>query len=74
MKALKLTFDLTDQAELVALLKNYCVKSRQTQKEVVVRALEAFFADKLENRMLLMAAERSFAEWNNPEDEIYNDL
>ena len=74
MKALKLTFDLSDKPELVELLKTYSVKARQSQKEVVVRALEAFFSDKLESRLLLKAAEQSFAEWNNPEDEIYNDL
>ena len=73
-KALKLTFDLSDQPELVELLRAYSLKERQSQKDVVIRALEAFFADKQESRILLRAAEQSFAEWENPEDEIYNDL
>lgn len=71
---MKLTFDFTEKPELVELLKTYCLKKRQSQKEVVIKALEAFFADKLENRLLMKAAERSFSEWDNPEDEIYNDF
>lgn len=73
-KAIKLTFDLSDKPELVDLLKAYSLRQRQTQKDVVIQALEAYFADKLEGRMLLKAAEQSFAEWNSPEDEIYNDI
>jgi hypothetical protein len=73
-KALKLTFDLSDKPELVELLKAYSLKQKQSQREVVIKALEAFFADRLENKMLLRAAEQTFAEWDNPEDEVYNDL
>ena len=73
-KSFKVTFDFSDASELVELLKAYSLRHRQTQKEVVIRALEAFFADKQENRLLLRAAEKSFAEWDNPEDEVYNDL
>lgn len=73
-KPLKLTFDLSAKPELVELLKTYSLKHRQSQRDVVVRALEAFFADKLENKMLLKAAEKSFEEWDNPEDEVYDDL
>ncbi len=74
MKALKLSFDLSDHAELVELLKLHSTQTKNTQKEILVRALESYFADKIDTKLLLRAAETSFAEWNNPEDEIYNDL
>ncbi len=74
MKALKLTFDLSDKPNLVELLKMHGAQAKKTQKEIVVKALEAYFADKIDSKLILKAAEKSFAEWDNPEDEIYNNI
>ena len=72
--ALKLTFDLSDHKPLVDALRGYALQNGKSQKEVVTQALEAYLAHHLENQTLWSAAEQTFAEWNNPEDEIYNDL
>ncbi len=72
--ALKLTFDLSDQKPLVDALRLYAVQNGKSQKEVVVEALEAYMAHRMENQALWSAAERTFGEWDNPEDEVYNGL
>ncbi len=74
MKSYKMSFDFSDTPELVALLRTYAVESGKSQKTILVTALEAYFSSQLENRMLLKAAEKSFQEWENEDDEIYNDL
>ena len=74
MKALKLHFAFSDNPELVELLRMHSVQTGATQKSVVVKALEAYFSEKLENKMILSAAEKTFAEWDNSEDEIYDKL
>jgi len=47
---------------------------KTTQKQVVIHALEAYFAHQQENGALLDAANRTFAEWDNPEDAVYDKL
>lgn len=43
-------------------------------KEVLTRALEAYFADRLETNALAKLAESSFAEWDDPRDAEYDRL
>ncbi|MBI2604500.1 MAG: hypothetical protein HYW49_00320 [Deltaproteobacteria bacterium] len=74
MKSSKMSFDFSDKPELVALLRTYAAESGKSQKTILVTALEAYFSSQMENRMLLKAAEKSFKEWENEDDEIYNDL
>lgn len=45
-----------------------------TIKEVLTRALEAYFADRLETSALAKLAESSFTEWNDPRDAEYDRL
>ncbi len=45
-----------------------------TVKEVLIRALEAYFADRLETKALAKIAESSFSEWNDPRDAEYDAL
>ncbi|MBM3737736.1 MAG: hypothetical protein FJW39_18305 [Acidobacteria bacterium] len=47
---------------------------KTTQKDIVVDAIEAYIAQKQESQALLDAANRSFAEWDNPEDAVYDHL
>ena len=43
-----------------------------TVKDVLTRALEAWFADRLETKALAKLAESSFREWNDPRDADYD--
>ena len=74
MKAAKLSLDLSDQPKLLELLRMFAAQTGRSQKAVVVEALEGYFADRQETRMLLLAADRTFAEWDNPDDAVYDTL
>lgn len=74
VKTARINFDLSDRPALVQALRQHAAETGVSQKNVVVRALEAYFAQKQETRMLLRAAESSFMDWDNEEDEVYNDL
>ncbi len=74
MKTVKLTFDFSDVPQLAELLKIEAATSGKTQKALLVEALESYFSAKRENHLLWGAAERTFAEWDNPDDEIYDKL
>ena len=74
MKSSKINFDLTDRRELVELLRRRAADAGTTQKEVLIKALDAYFANEQESMLLETAASRSFAEWNNPEDAIYDKI
>lgn len=74
MKTLKLSFDLTDQPQLVEALRLEAARSSTSQKAILVSALEAYFSNRLENSFLASAAHRSFTEWDNSEDSIYDTL
>ncbi len=74
MKAAKLSFDLSDRLEIVELLRLLAAQSGKSQKHILIEALEAYFSHQFESRMLLRAAEKSFADWDNPEDDVYNKL
>ena len=43
-------------------------------KEILVRALEAYFAHRLETKALQKATEEVFSEWNDPRDSDYDKL
>lgn len=74
MKASKISFDFSDRPELVATLRLAATRSGKSQKEILTQALEALFANDQENLMLSKAAEKTFKEWDNPEDKIYDDF
>jgi hypothetical protein len=72
MKA-RLSTDLGDP-RLIKLLKLEAQETDSTIKDVLVRALETYFAHRLETRALLKASEAVFAEWDNPLDSDYDRL
>lgn len=45
-----------------------------TVKEVLSRALEAYFAERLETKAFAKLAESSFREWDDPRDADYDRL
>ena len=59
---------------LVRLLKVEANATDSSMKDVVVHALEAYFAHRLETRALMTAAEGIFEEWNDPRDADYDRL
>lgn len=59
---------------LIRLLKLEAQETGRSMKEVFVRALEAYFADRLETKALLKASEQAFEEWNDPRDSDYDKL
>jgi len=69
----RISTDLGDP-RLVRLLKAEATETDTTIKEVLTRALEAYFADRLETKALALLAESSFDEWNDPRDADYDRL
>lgn len=43
-------------------------------KEVLVKALEFYFSNKLETRAMQKMSEQVFEEWNDPRDSDYDKL
>lgn len=72
MKA-RLSTDLGDP-RLLKLLKMEAHQTDSTVKEVLVTALESYFAHKLETKALQRAAKEIFEEWNDPRDSDYDNL
>ncbi|MBI2345361.1 MAG: hypothetical protein HYV03_00405 [Deltaproteobacteria bacterium] len=56
------------------LLKNEAMETDLPVKEVLVRALEYYFAHRLETKVLLKASEAVFDEWQDPRDSEYDRL
>ncbi|MGH7965549.1 MAG: heme-binding protein [Candidatus Binatia bacterium] len=56
MKSVKLSFDFSDKPQLVEMLRVQAARERTTQKAIVIDALEAYFAPKVESTFLLKAA------------------
>lgn len=69
----RLSTDLGD-ARLMRLLKAEAHERDTSVKEVLVSALETYFADKLETKALNLLAEASFTEWDDPRDAEYDRL
>lgn len=69
----RISTDLSDP-RLVKLLKAEALERDVTIKEVLTRALEAYFADRLETQAFARVAESAFDEWNDPRDSDYDAL
>lgn len=69
----RISTDLGDP-RLIKLLKLEASETDSTMREVLVRALEGYFAHRLESRALLKAADSVFEDWNNPFDADYDAL
>ena len=74
MKSAKVSFDFSDHPKILDLLRTYATVSGKSQKAVLIEALESYFSEKMETRLLWTAAEKAFSEWDNPDDEAYNSL
>jgi len=59
---------------LLRLLRAEANERDTTVKDVLTRALEAYFADRLETKALAKLAEASFTEWDDPRDADYDQL
>ncbi len=69
-----MTFDFMDHPRLLEALRMLAAKQRTTQKGIVIDALTAYLSQKQKNLALLLAADKSFAEWDNEEDQVYDTL
>jgi hypothetical protein len=69
----RISTDLSDP-RLVRLLKAEALERDTTIKDVLSRALEAYFADRLETKAFGKLAESSFSEWDDPRDADYDRL
>jgi hypothetical protein len=56
------------------LLKWEAQNTGSSVKDTLVRALEAYFAHRLETGALQKAAESVFSEWDDPKDSEYDKL
>lgn len=74
MKARKVSFDFRDRPELVEMLRTQAAREGRTQKAIVAQALESYFAHRQESSFVLKAAEQSFQEWENEDDQVYDSL
>mgnify|MGYP000478991140 CR=1 FL=1 len=69
----RISTDLGDP-RFLKLLKSEANETDSTVKDVLIRALEAYFADRLETKALARLAEASFSEWDDPRDADYDRL
>jgi hypothetical protein len=74
MKASKLCLDLSDAPKVVEHLRVLSAQRRTSQKAIVVEALQQYFDRDQENEFIRRAADRTFAEWDNPDDAVYDRL
>lgn len=72
MKA-RLSTDLGDP-KLLRLLKAEATERDLSIKDVLVTALESYFAHRIENKDLQRATEAVFDEWQDPRDSEYDKL
>jgi hypothetical protein len=69
----RISTDLGDP-RLLKLLKSEANERDTTVKDVLTRALEAYFAERLETKALARLSESSFSEWDDPRDADYDRL
>ena len=69
----RISTDLGDP-RLVKLLKAEANERETTVKDVLARALDAYFAERLETKALAKLAESSFSEWDDVRDADYDRL
>jgi hypothetical protein len=72
MKA-RLSADLGDP-RLLKLLKAEATEKESSVKEVLITALESYFAHRIESKELQRATESVFDEWEDPRDSEYDNL
>lgn len=72
MKA-RLSADLGDP-QLLKLLKAEANDQGSSIREVLITALEGFFAHRVESKQLMRATEVVFDEWEDPRDKDYDKL
>lgn len=73
MVSARISTDLGDP-QLLRLLKHEAQVADLSIKEVLVKALEYYFANKLETKALQKISEPIFEEWNDPRDADYDRL
>ena len=59
---------------MLRLLKAEANERDTSVKDVLTRALEAYFAERLETRALAKLAESAFSKWDDPRDAEYDRL
>ena len=69
----RLTIDFKDLAYLTR-LKFLAAQEHLSLREIIMKAVNACFADYLENQAVAKLAEQAFAEWDNPQDATYDKL
>ena len=69
----RLSINLGD-ARLIRLLRAAAQDRHTSVKEVIVTALEAYFAGRFETEALPRLSEGTFAEWDDPRDSEYDRL
>ena len=69
----RLSTDLGDP-KWIRLLKREAQETDSSLKDVLVRALEGYFAHRLETQALQKAAEATFKDWDNEKDGDYDKL
>lgn len=69
----RFTVDLGD-LKFIKLLKLESQEKETTMRDVLIRALEGYFAHRLESKALAKASESVFKEWNDPRDKDYDTL
>jgi hypothetical protein len=73
MKSARISTDLGDP-RLIKLLKHEADETDTSIKEVLVNALESYFAHRLETRALMKISEDVFSDWNHPLDSDYDSI
>lgn len=72
MKA-RLSADLGDP-KLMRLLQAEAIEKGTSVKEVLITALESYFAHRIENKDLLRTSEKVFTEWQDDRDSEYDKI
>jgi hypothetical protein len=73
MAGTRITADLGDP-RLLKLLKMEAQENDSTIKDVLIKAVEAYFSHRIETRALEKMSESAFNDWNNTQDSEYDQL
>jgi hypothetical protein len=74
MKSAKLCFNFAHNPKVVEHLRIVAAQRNTAQKAIVAEALQQHFAHAQENEFIGQAADRTFAEWDNHEDAVYDKI
>ena len=69
----RISTDLGDP-KLIRLMKLEAQETGRSLKEVLILALEGYFAHRIETKALERASEKIFTEWNDLRDSDYDKL